>query len=651
MVGKRFAARAAAGGLAVVIVLSTLLVSASPVIGSDSGVKDVVIGDVALTDDIIEGASSSLPSSNEIVAIGSTLFFTADNDDSGHELFRMEPPYIAAILVEDIYVGEAGAFPVELHTDGTNLFFSADDGVNGREPWVLEPPYNDARMVADVNPGIAPSTPTQIEAIGTTIFFAADDGSSGRELWAAQSPFRSANRVADLFVGGAGSNPLELTQQDWTLFFTANDSTGREVWKLEPPYGGPTRVTDIDPGGAAEPRELTFVGDNLFFSANDPVYMRELWLSEPPYNPTSTRPVNDFETRYTNPDPLDLHAIGNTLFFSANIGLIGREVWKVTPPYDTTEMVRVMDVREGFFASSLPDDITSVGDVLFFTANDGNNGRELWRSESPYNDDTTFAVDVWEDGNSSNPADLTPVLNSLFFVADGGTYGREVWKLNAPYTERELKMTGDVYEGSTSSNPSELIGVGSALFFQANSFGTGLELWTVGGRFGIPATGFAPARITPIKEQPANLTYQTTGMTLELPSQGVQSGMVGVPVSDQGWDLTWLGASAGYLEGSAFPTWAGNSVITGHAILPDGNPGPFAHIDQLKWGDRVIVHAWGQKYVFEVRSITVVDPDDMSVFAHEDLSWLTLVTCHQYDEDSGQYLKRVAVRAVLINVE
>jgi large repetitive protein len=104
------------------------------------------------------------------------------------------------------------------------------------------------------------------------------------------------------------------------------------------------------------------------------------------------------------------------------------------------------------------------------------------------------------------------------------------------------------------------------------------------------------------------------------------------------------------LEGSAFPSWNGNSVLTGHVYLSNGLPGPFVNLSGLKYGDKIIIHAYGQKYTFEVRTNDVVRPNDTSVMKHEEKSWLTLVTCKEYDEKTNTYRKRVVVRAVLVNV-
>jgi LPXTG-site transpeptidase (sortase) family protein len=84
--------------------------------------------------------------------------------------------------------------------------------------------------------------------------------------------------------------------------------------------------------------------------------------------------------------------------------------------------------------------------------------------------------------------------------------------------------------------------------------------------------------------------------------------------------------------------------------LSNGLPGPFVNLNTLKYGEKIIIRAYGQKYTFEVRSNTIVEPDDSSVFKHEEKPWLTLVTCREYDERTNSYLKRVAVRAVLVSV-
>jgi LPXTG-site transpeptidase (sortase) family protein len=168
----------------------------------------------------------------------------------------------------------------------------------------------------------------------------------------------------------------------------------------------------------------------------------------------------------------------------------------------------------------------------------------------------------------------------------------------------------------------------------------------------LPSTGFAPGRITALP--PQSVSYADLGdLWLEIPKLGVQIPIVGIPQSANGeWDVSWLGNDAGWLNGTAFPTWAGNSVLTGHVWNADNTAGPFANLNQLWYGDKVIVHAWGGQYVYEVRSVLQVSPwSTGAMMKHQELPWLTLVSCRGYDETSDTYKYRVLVRAVLMEAK
>ncbi len=170
----------------------------------------------------------------------------------------------------------------------------------------------------------------------------------------------------------------------------------------------------------------------------------------------------------------------------------------------------------------------------------------------------------------------------------------------------------------------------------------------------LPKTGFPMGRATPLPPQPAEKAYASySDLTLEIPSLGVNAPIVGVLKSDDSWDVSWLGNSVGWLEGSAFPTWQGNTVLTGHVWNADNTPGVFNQIKTLKYGDRFYIHAYGQTYVYEVREnvqlwgLSRVD----KVFQHKELDWVTLLTCEGYNPLTGDYLFRRMVRAVLVEVK
>ncbi len=168
----------------------------------------------------------------------------------------------------------------------------------------------------------------------------------------------------------------------------------------------------------------------------------------------------------------------------------------------------------------------------------------------------------------------------------------------------------------------------------------------------LPQTGFAPGRVTAIPELAAPPYQELGGLRLEIPRLNVATSIVGVPLQGGEWDVTWLNQEAGYLEGTAYPTLTGNSVLTAHVYLPNGLPGPFVDLHTLTWGDRVVVYSEGYKYTYEVRRVERTKPEDISMLQPEkDFAWLTLLTCQGYDERTDTYQWRVAARAVLMSIE
>jgi LPXTG-site transpeptidase (sortase) family protein len=167
----------------------------------------------------------------------------------------------------------------------------------------------------------------------------------------------------------------------------------------------------------------------------------------------------------------------------------------------------------------------------------------------------------------------------------------------------------------------------------------------------LPETGFPAGRTTVPSPRPPEKAYTSSdGVILEIPTLGVQAEVVGVPLSEDGWDTTWLWEQVGWLDGTAFPSWSGNSGIAGHNILSNGRPGPFYGIDQLEKGDEIWIRAFGDVYVFSVRNVSLVGPGQIDSLEHKDQPWLTLITCQSYDESAQSYRQRVIVQAVLTDV-
>ncbi len=168
----------------------------------------------------------------------------------------------------------------------------------------------------------------------------------------------------------------------------------------------------------------------------------------------------------------------------------------------------------------------------------------------------------------------------------------------------------------------------------------------------LPQTGFAPGVISEVSSQPVEYQYSNTGdIQLIISTLDISLPVLSIPQNDQGWNLTWLWQGAGWLEGTAYPTWTGNTVLTGHAYLSSGLPGPFVNLGELSWGDEIVLIANGYRYSYQVRYTDLVSGDDVRILGHKDQDWLTLFTCKGYSEELGDYRYRQVLQAVLIDVK
>jgi LPXTG-site transpeptidase (sortase) family protein len=166
----------------------------------------------------------------------------------------------------------------------------------------------------------------------------------------------------------------------------------------------------------------------------------------------------------------------------------------------------------------------------------------------------------------------------------------------------------------------------------------------------LPDTGFPPSVITPLRQE-ESVAYPDSGLILEIPRLDLSQPITGIPFQENNWNVKFLAGRIGWLEGTAFPTWAGNSVLTGHVVNASGLPGPFADLKTLGYGDRILVKGWEQSYIYEVRSVKTLAPDDISrALGHEDYPWLTLVTCSNYSSWQESYISRVVVKAVQVGI-
>jgi ELWxxDGT repeat protein len=141
----------------------------------------------------------------------------------------------------------------------------------------------------------------------------------------------------------------------------------------------------------------------------------------------------------------------------------------VIPDLSVTPVAQfVGEIRQGP-SSSLPNSFAVFKNRLYFAANDGINGDELWAIATT---GAPFPVaDIFPGSTGSGPRQLTVAGDTLYFVARTPNAGRELMAFDG--TNSPVPVT-DIQPGPLDSNPTHLTALGNQVVFRAE-FPTGDE--------------------------------------------------------------------------------------------------------------------------------------------------------------------------------
>ncbi|MCG6947813.1 MAG: hypothetical protein LJE93_02710 [Acidobacteria bacterium] len=382
-------------------------------------------GTAAGTDmrDLWSGTQSSTPAGFETFA-GDIFFEGSNGTVPGIFALGVGPSIKANIDVE-------GSLMV---TVGSNLFFGGAEtgGGEGMELWKIDQGTLTATRVKDIYLGGTSSTPEKLVAVGTTLYFTANDGTHGKELWRSNGTGAGTVMVEDIAPDLLWSSPAELTEAGGRLFFGATDGDttyGSELWVT---VGGVPTVIDICPGTCSGGTGgIAKVGTGVCFrSLGTGGTGAELWCSDG--TPGGTAKVKEIGPGST-PGYIDLITDfdGDLFYFIADDVTHGSELWRSNGTAGGTWMVKDINPDGGDGMSSVNSEIVVAGDEIYFTANDGVHGWELWRSDGT-EACTVMVYDINNLGANAYPGNLRVVGDRLLFAADDGSHGSELWALDIP---------------------------------------------------------------------------------------------------------------------------------------------------------------------------------------------------------------------------
>ncbi len=368
---------------------------------------------------------------NKMFEINGEVVFFSDQPETGLELWKTDGTVGGASLIKDVNPGSAsGIWSIDGAVFEGKLYFVGDDGTHGRELWVSDGTAAGTQLVADINPGSGDSSPQSLVVFNNNIVFSAHTDTAGRELWSSDGTGVGTQLIADINQEASKhSSPISFLEFNNELLFTAFDGpTGRELWKTDGTPTGTVLLKDIRPGNSGSIN--SYYSEGFFTEASGEVFFlaygntttgTELWKTDGTTEGTQLvkdiYPGGQSAFQYAEQSRRPIHAFNNRIFFAANDGSHGMELWTS----DGTEAgtVLVKDINPGGESSLLgyhsgnadyigKFEATTLGQEFLFVARSAASGDELWKS-----DGTAAGTQIVKDINPGSDDSFSYDLRNL----------------------------------------------------------------------------------------------------------------------------------------------------------------------------------------------------------------------------------------------
>ncbi|MET0553422.1 MAG: ELWxxDGT repeat protein [Vicinamibacteria bacterium] len=330
-------------------------------------------GTVAGTELLKEWATSATLGSYPPVASGANVYFRMSTPENGSELWKSDGTVAGTTMVHDIAPGPMSSTPSGLVAFEGGVVFSAYTPNVGWELWKSDGTAAGTTLIKDIEPGPSHSYPTWPKAVWNgRVFFAATRSSTGNELWVSDGTQAGTRLVADLYPGSSSSSPYGFLAATDLVYFAASDQAhGGELYRTDGTAAGTHRLTELTQ--TESPGPLLAAGPLAYFSGNSPA-----GTTTPDFEPyvtdgtvQGTRLLKDLNPGPNGSDPYFLASVAGRMHFATS-GPSSETLWRSDGTAEGTQPV------PGGLTRPARTQGVVIDDRLFFAADDGRSGVELW---------------------------------------------------------------------------------------------------------------------------------------------------------------------------------------------------------------------------------------------------------------------------------
>lgn len=442
----------------------------------------------------------------EAAATNQKVFFTAESDAEGLELYSSDGTQVGTGMYYDSYPGSYSLEPEALTAVGGTLFFRLDDFLyvaKNNTVTLIEAELYD------------PATLTNIDGV---LYFSAwhfKEGQffSGRELWKSDGTNSGTTRI----TGPSGTDdctPYMVTSSAGTAVFRTTYYDGElndvsQLWQTNGTEAGTTLIADgvrfVFPMTVGPEKSILYQSWDNWLYKTDGNFQNPVAVSSTPIPESLLETVEVDGTIFftasqnsiqqiwmtdgteAGTDFIDLTARGITLnsihnltvhngevFFSADDGYTGEELWKTNGTAEGT--IRVSDLNAGTLAS-MPRQLVSLGDKLLFQAYVPSAGFELCITNGT-EAGTMVLADLVPGIVSGSPQPMQVMNGVLYFSARVPESGFGLWRTDGTEAGTSIVKTIPIYADPWRRNS---IVLNNTLFFVVDTETSGQEVWKTDG--------------------------------------------------------------------------------------------------------------------------------------------------------------------------
>ncbi|MFT5724394.1 MAG: ELWxxDGT repeat protein [Bacteroidia bacterium] len=395
---------------------------------------------------------------NQVIATTNYLILNVINDSLGKELYVSDGTDSGTKLLKDIYKGYKDAQIQHMTNHNGMVYFVADDSTHGKELWKTDGTTAGTVMVKDLNTDITSSNINYINSFKSELYFAARNPSDNKT-----NVFRT-NQSDTSFITllDASGDPFytfnNVTICDSVMYFGGNQTgKGVELCRTNGSQSGTYMIKDLDNGSySSSPEQITCMNGLIYFVA-DYDKGKELYYTDG--TASGTRLTQDLYPIQTDAFITNLTALNSVLVFSAHSSGNYYD-FELYSRKEGSSIKKVKDIYPGSTASR-PSHFFTHNNLLYFTADDGATGREIWISDGT-SSTTKLFWDLLVNTPDNVITSIAETPEGVVFNANNNDTLDELWSFNLD--AKKVKNVID-YKGQTRGQPRELMSTPNGVYY------------------------------------------------------------------------------------------------------------------------------------------------------------------------------------------